>query len=122
MDDEFMFSSFVNILHVDKNGKVRINIGTCNDLSIVLIYGPFRMENCLVVLIEVINEDCEHRKLFCLVPSVRYYGLVVGIKVFWPCKYLSMNDEKVTMARDQCHVIMDGVNNLLKKQVSWMIP
>jgi len=39
----------------------------------------------------------------------------MGIKVFWPCKYLLMNDEEVVMARDQCHVIMDGVNNLSKK-------
>jgi hypothetical protein len=39
----------------------------------------------------------------------------VGIKVFWPYKYLSMNDEEVVMVRDQCHVIVDGVNNLLKK-------
>jgi hypothetical protein len=29
-----------------------------------------------------------------------------------------MNYEKVEMARDQCHLIMDGVNNLLKKQIS----
>jgi hypothetical protein len=29
-----------------------------------------------------------------------------------------MNDEVVDTAINQCHVIMDGVNNLLKKQVS----
>ncbi len=42
----------------------------------------------------------------------------MGIKVFWPCKYLSVNDEEVVMARDQCQVIMDGVNNFSKKRVS----
>ncbi len=42
----------------------------------------------------------------------------MGLKVFWPCKYVSMNDEKVALARDQCHVIVDGVNNLSKKRVS----
>jgi hypothetical protein len=42
----------------------------------------------------------------------------VGIEVFWPCKYLLMNDEEVVIMRNQCHIIMDGVNNLSKKQVS----
>jgi hypothetical protein len=39
----------------------------------------------------------------------------MGIKIFSPYKYLLMNDEEVAMARDQCHVIMDGVINLSKK-------
>jgi hypothetical protein len=65
-----------------------------------------------------VNEDCEQRKLFCPVPNVRYYGSTMGIEVFLPYKYLSMNDEEVTMVKDQCHVIVDGVNNFLKKQVS----
>jgi hypothetical protein len=38
------------------------------------------------------------------------------IKVFWPYKYLSMNDEVIEMPIEQCHVIMDQVNNLSKKQ------
>jgi len=29
-----------------------------------------------------------------------------------------MNDEVVDTVINQCHMIMDGVNNLLKKQVS----
>jgi hypothetical protein len=32
----------------------------------------------------------------------------VGVEVFWPCKYLSMNDEEVATVRDQCHMIVDG--------------
>jgi hypothetical protein len=31
---------------------------------------------------------------------------------------LSMNDEEVATTRDQCHMIVDGVNNLLKKWIS----
>jgi hypothetical protein len=46
---------------------------------------------------------------------VKYVGSVVGIKVFWPCKYLLKNDEMVDTTIKQCHVIMDGVNNLSKK-------
>jgi len=49
---------------------------------------------------------------------VKYYGSTVRIKVFWPCKHLLMNDEELAMTRNQCHVIVDGVNNLLKKRVS----
>ncbi len=49
---------------------------------------------------------------------MKYYKSTMGIKVSWPCKYLSMNDKEVAIVRDQCHVIVDGVNNLLKKQVS----
>ncbi len=70
---------------------------------------------CIVVLIEIVNEDYEHWKLLCQVLSVRYCKSMMGIEIFWPCKYLSMNDEKVAMAKDQCHVIVDGVNNLSKK-------
>jgi hypothetical protein len=40
---------------------------------------------------------------------------MVGIKVFWPYKYLSTNDEEVATMKDQCHMIVDGVNNLSKK-------
>jgi len=97
---------------------VRISIGTCTNLSVVLIYEPYGVENCIVVLIEVVNEDCEQWKLLCPIPSVKYYESIVGIDVFWPYKYLSMNDEEVMMVKDQCHVIVDGANNLLKKQVS----
>jgi hypothetical protein len=39
----------------------------------------------------------------------------VGIEAFWPYKYMLMNDEEVVMVKDQCHMIVDGVNNLLKK-------
>ncbi len=42
----------------------------------------------------------------------------MGVEVFWPCKYLSMNDEEVAMVRDQCHMIVDGVNIFSKKQLS----
>jgi hypothetical protein len=34
---------------------MRIGIGMCGDPSIVLIYGTCRMENCIVVLIEVVS-------------------------------------------------------------------
>jgi hypothetical protein len=46
---------------------------------------------------------------------VKYYGSMVRIEGFWHCKYLSMNEEKVVMAKDQCHMIVDGMNNLSKK-------
>jgi hypothetical protein len=108
MDEGFIFGSSINIWDVDENERVRIGIGTCKNPLVVLIYGPCGMENCIVVLIEVMNEDCEQWKLFCLVPSVRYYGSTIGVEVFWPCKYLSMNDEEVMTMKDQCHMIVDG--------------
>jgi hypothetical protein len=37
---------------------------------------------------------------------------VIGIEVFGPYKYLLMNDEVVNTVIKQCHMIMDGVNNL----------
>jgi len=49
---------------------------------------------------------------------VSYYESLIGIEVFWPSKYLSLNDEVFQMVIEQCHMIMDGVNNLLKKRVS----
>jgi hypothetical protein len=38
------------------------------------------------------------------------------MEVFWPCKYLSMNDEVVEMVIMQCHVIRDRVNNFFKSE------
>jgi len=35
-----------------------------------------------MVLIEVVNEDCEQWKLLCPIPSVKYYKSIVGIDVF----------------------------------------
>ncbi len=68
-----------------------------------------------MVIIETINDNCEQWKLFYPVPNVKYCRLAMGLKVFWPCKYVLMNDEEVVTVRDQCHVIVDGVNNLSKK-------
>ncbi len=32
---------------------------------------------------------------------------------------LSMNDEEVATVRKQCHVIVHGVNNIFKEQISY---
>ncbi len=87
----------------------------CRNPLIVPIYGPYGMDNCIMVSIEVMNEDYEQHNLFFLVPSVRSCRSTVGIMVFWPRKYLLMNDEEVVIMKDQCHVIVYGVNNFLKK-------
>jgi hypothetical protein len=43
---------------------------------------------------------------------------MVGLKVFWLRKYLSLNDEVVETMIEQRHVIMARVNNILKKRIS----
>jgi hypothetical protein len=53
-----------------------------------------------MVIIEDMNEDCEQQKLFYRIPNVKYYKSTMGLKVFWPCKYVLMNDEKVATMRD----------------------
>jgi hypothetical protein len=95
MDEGFIFGSSISIWDMDENERVKIGIGMCKDSSIVLIYEACGMENYRVVLMESMNEDYDQWKLFCLIPSARYCKSKVGIKVFWPCKYLSMNDEVV---------------------------
>jgi hypothetical protein len=59
MDEGFIFSSFVNIWDVNDNEIMKISIGMCGDPSIVIMYGTCAMENCILVLIEVVNEDYE---------------------------------------------------------------
>jgi hypothetical protein len=59
MDEGFIFSSYVSIWDMDENETMRIGIGTSRDSSIVPIYGPSGLEICIVVLIEVVNEDYE---------------------------------------------------------------
>jgi hypothetical protein len=64
MDEGFIFGSFINIWDVDENERVRIGIGTCRNPSVVLIYGPYGVENCIMVLIEATNEDYEQGSYF----------------------------------------------------------
>jgi hypothetical protein len=59
MDKGFIFGSFVNILDANENERVKIGIRTCKDPLIVLVYGPYGVEICKVVLIEAMNEDYE---------------------------------------------------------------
>jgi hypothetical protein len=49
MDEGFIFGSSVSISNTYNNERVRISIGTCINLSIVLIYGPYGVENYIVV-------------------------------------------------------------------------
>jgi hypothetical protein len=59
MDEGFIFGSSINIWDVDESEKVKIGIGTCRNSLVVIIFGRCGVENCIVVLIEVMNEDCE---------------------------------------------------------------
>jgi hypothetical protein len=59
MDEGFMFGSFVNIWDVDENERVKIGIGMCRDSLVVPIYGPCGVENCIMVLVELVNDDYE---------------------------------------------------------------
>jgi hypothetical protein len=53
---------------------VKIGIEMCKDLLVVLIYGPYGADNCIMVWIKTMNGDYEQQKLFCPIPSARYYG------------------------------------------------
>lgn len=52
-----MFGSSISIWDVDKDEKVKIGIRMGRDPSIVPIYGPCGVENCIVVLIQYVNDD-----------------------------------------------------------------
>jgi hypothetical protein len=67
MDEGFILRSFITIWDANNNEKVKIGFETSRDQLIVLIYGPCGVENCIVVLIEGLNEKCEQWKLFCLI-------------------------------------------------------
>jgi hypothetical protein len=67
MDDGFIFCSYITIWDANNNEKVKIGFETCKDQLIVPIYGPYGVENCILVLIEALNEKCEQWKLFCLI-------------------------------------------------------
>jgi hypothetical protein len=71
MDEGYIFGSLVSIWDANDNERVKINIETCNNPLVVPIYGPYEMENCLMVLIEVANEDYEWQKLLCRVLSTK---------------------------------------------------
>ncbi len=43
---------------MDENETVRISIKMCRDPLVIPIYGPCRVENYIVVLIEAMNKDC----------------------------------------------------------------
>ncbi len=80
--------------------KDKIFSNPCTYSLVVSIYGPCGVDNCIMVIIEAMNEDCEQQKLFYPIPNVKYCISTMGLKVFWPCKYVLMNDEKVATTRD----------------------
>lgn len=41
-----------------------------------------------MVLIETMHEDYEQWKLFCPIPTAKYYESTLRMEVFWPCKDL----------------------------------
>jgi hypothetical protein len=53
------FGSSDSIWDVDENEKVNINIGTCRDPLVVHIYGPYGVDNCIVVLTKALTKDYE---------------------------------------------------------------
>ncbi len=59
MDEALIFGSYVSIWDINKNEKVKIGIGTWRNLLVVPIYGPFGVENYVIVSIKVVNEDYE---------------------------------------------------------------
>jgi hypothetical protein len=59
MDEGFIFSSSISIWDMDKHETVRIGIRTCRDPLVIPIDGPYKVENCIVVLIEAMNDDYE---------------------------------------------------------------
>jgi len=58
------------------------------------------------------------RNVSFLFQVVKYFGLAIGMEVFWPSKDLSLYDVMTTTRLQQCFVTIDGCNNLGKKQVS----
>jgi len=59
MDEGFMLGSSISIWDMDKNERVKIGIKTCRDPLVIPVYGPCGVENCIVVLIEFVNDDYE---------------------------------------------------------------
>jgi hypothetical protein len=82
----FMFGSSISIWDAHKNETVRIGIRTCWDSSIISICWPCGVENCIMVLIEIVHEDYGQWKLFCPIRIAKYYELAIGMEIFWPCK------------------------------------
>ncbi len=58
------------------------------------------------------------RNVSFLFQVVKYFGLAIGMEVFWPSKDLSLYDVMTTTGLQQCFVTINGCNNLGKKQVS----
>ncbi len=54
-----------------------------------------------MILIEIVLEAFEERKLFCSILTIKYYKSLVGMELFWPFKDLSMNDEVVVKVFDK---------------------
>ncbi len=59
MEEECIFDCFFTIWDADDNENVKIGFGTYRDPLVVLIYGPYGVENFIVVLIEDVNDECE---------------------------------------------------------------
>jgi hypothetical protein len=73
----------------------------------------------LVVSIETLHEAFKEWKLFYPIPTTKHCKSTVGMEVFWHFKDVLLNDELVVMVLDQGDLTMDGVNNFVKKRISY---
>jgi hypothetical protein len=90
MANEIIFGSSVGIWDFKGSERVRIRIRICRDPFLILIHVASRAETYTMVLIEVVFETFEERKLFIWTPTPRYFKSTIGSEVFWPLKDFSL--------------------------------
>jgi hypothetical protein len=89
-------------------GKLHIDYNFCVDMSIISMYGAYRLEECIIVSLETIFISYYKQTLFSPTPTLRKFGLAIRKSYFWPISQVTIKLE---------HIGNETINNLIKNMV-----
>ncbi len=72
--------------------KMQIEFIKIGDIILFPIFGPFKVE-IFVISPLIVLDSLAQQSLFYLIPSIRCYGMSMGMDCFWPIKDVSLEVE-----------------------------
>jgi hypothetical protein len=72
--------------------KMQIEFMQIRDVILFPIFAPSKVENFVISPL-IVLDSLAQQTLFYLIPSIRCYGMLMGMDCFWPIKYVSLEVE-----------------------------
>jgi hypothetical protein len=72
--------------------KMQIEFRKIRDVIFFPIFGPSKVEIFVISSI-IVLDSLAQQNFFYLIPSIRFYGISMGMDFLWPIKYVSLEVE-----------------------------